>query len=395
MERSVRKASPRRSPTIGWVVGVVLVAGAVGAYLALKPPRQKPESPDVPARMAFQGGSDELQHTVIVPTLDTPMPKGRNVVWCASFQLAWNHLKTDVVKEPVRIAAADALSENLNRAQVTEADIPAESVYAAAGFLHDGIAQKIRDAVTARFPQWPAPRFEFVPPDGIIAYALLSAQVKFRTPFFDARGGMPFTDSQQKATHVTAFGLTEHDHGPQREAAQDQVSILALVTSPASSDGRADQFVVDPCMLSAPNQLVLACLPPKATLADTLAEVNRLAANGQTTDRPASANVLLIPNMAWEISHHFEELEGSDHKLLNRGFEGYFILAATQLTRLRLDRTGAAVESEGKVIGDLSESAPTPARLVFDRPFLIIMKKRGAEHPFFVMWVDNAELLVK
>jgi hypothetical protein len=23
------------------------------------------------------------------------------------------------------------------------------------------------------------------------------------------------------------------------------------------------------------------------------------------------------------------------------------------------------------------------------------MKKRGAQHPFFVMWVDNAELLCK
>ncbi len=32
---------------------------------------------------------------------------------------------------------------------------------------------------------------------------------------------------------------------------------------------------------------------------------------------------------------------------------------------------------------------------IFDRPFLIVVKKRGAERPFFVMWVDNAELLCK
>lgn len=29
----------------------------------------------------------------------------------------------------------------------------------------------------------------------------------------------------------------------------------------------------------------------------------------------------------------------------------------------------------------------------FDRPFLIYVKKRGAPHPHFVMWVENAELL--
>jgi len=30
-----------------------------------------------------------------------------------------------------------------------------------------------------------------------------------------------------------------------------------------------------------------------------------------------------------------------------------------------------------------------------DRPFLIVMKKRDAKQPFFITWVDNAELLCK
>jgi len=35
-----------------------------------------------------------------------------------------------------------------------------------------------------------------------------------------------------------------------------------------------------------------------------------------------------------------------------------------------------------------------PRHLYFNKPFLIYVKKRGAEYsPFFVMWVDNAELL--
>jgi hypothetical protein len=38
---------------------------------------------------------------------------------------------------------------------------------------------------------------------------------------------------------------------------------------------------------------------------------------------------------------------------------------------------------------------PIPMYYLFDKPFLVYMKKRGAEHPFFVMWVDNAELLDK
>ena len=38
---------------------------------------------------------------------------------------------------------------------------------------------------------------------------------------------------------------------------------------------------------------------------------------------------------------------------------------------------------------------PIPAYYFFNKPFLVYMKKRGAKHPFFVMWVDNAELLEK
>ncbi len=30
-----------------------------------------------------------------------------------------------------------------------------------------------------------------------------------------------------------------------------------------------------------------------------------------------------------------------------------------------------------------------------ESPFLVYMQKRDAEQPFFVMWVDNAELLTR
>lgn len=36
----------------------------------------------------FEGDSSELQHTIIVPTLDTPIPEGKSAIWCGSFQLA-------------------------------------------------------------------------------------------------------------------------------------------------------------------------------------------------------------------------------------------------------------------------------------------------------------------
>jgi hypothetical protein len=63
-------------------------------------------------------------------------------------------------------------------------------------------------------------------------------------------------------------------------------------------------------------------------------------------------------------------------------------LNLAQTIQFRLDRGGAELASESKV-----EVKPGASLFHFDRPFLLIMKKRGGKRPFFVMWVDNAELL--
>ena len=99
---------------------------------------------------------------------------------------------------------------------------------------------------------------------------------------------------------------------------------------------------------------------------------------------------LLIPNILFDVTHHFKELEGRDKLLLNPGFGGLWSSTALQQVRFKLDRSGAELSSEAKHM-----YAPLNRYFIFDRPFLIVMKKRGAAEPFFVMWVDNAELLCR
>jgi hypothetical protein len=100
------------------------------------------------------------------------------------------------------------------------------------------------------------------------------------------------------------------------------------------------------------------------------------------------SDVLLVPNLNWEVRHHFSELEGRGKRFQNAGLEGYYIQYAIQTICFKLDRSGAEVASDNRAL-----CAAMAAHFVFDRPFLIYMKKRGSERPFFVMWVDNAELL--
>ncbi len=63
--------------------------------------------------------------------------------------------------------------------------------------------------------------------------------------------------------------------------------------------------------------------------------------------------------------------------------------------RSLLDEFGAILDAEAGVVtlnGD--EPPPEPRRFVFDRPFLIYLQQRQAQQPYFVMWVENPEVLV-
>ncbi len=73
----------RRKRLLVWLA-VVVVAGV--GYLAFV---GRTKVPPPSATPSFAGDSKDLKQTQIVATLDTPMEKGKNVIWCASFQAAW------------------------------------------------------------------------------------------------------------------------------------------------------------------------------------------------------------------------------------------------------------------------------------------------------------------
>jgi hypothetical protein len=335
--------------------------------------------------------SDQLQHTVIVPTLDTPIPKGKNIIWCGSFQMAWSHLGDDVIGEPPQVAGAEEICARLNAAQFSEADLPPDSYYAEAGYVRDGIRERIADEMQRRFGRKPELSAAH-PEEVIVAYAFLRANVPFSIPFFDNREEFVFTDWKGEKTSVKSFGIRPKDEAAYRQL-RAQVEVLCAGWDPSKHSIGLAEYILDPCRDSEPYQLILALVEPKPTLQDTLADVeHKIATEPDPRRWPPHElgpnDVLLIPNFDWEITHHFAEMEGRERVFLNQGFGDLYLGRAEELVRFRLDRSGAELESESALAPE-----SMPLHYVFDKPFLVYIKKRGGDRPFFVMWVDNAELL--
>ncbi|MHC4240390.1 MAG: hypothetical protein ACYSUC_11675, partial [Planctomycetota bacterium] len=258
----------------------------------------------------FSGSSDSLEQTVIVPTLDIPHTAKKNVIWCSSFQLAWNKMKDDVIGEPVKVIGAEELAARLNAAEQSDADLKAESFYASAGRVKEGIIGKVRKDMAAKFPSHSVPDFSEVAayPEGILSYSYLTANVPFKYPFRQAKRDFTFTDSNGVETNVGAFGVW--GYGRQYKRMREQVEILYVQEDREATDPALlmSEFAVDLCKHSEPYQVVAAVVEPKDSLAQTLDYVH-----GQITDsqqkQTTALNLtgdLMVPEMFWQIDHRFD-----------------------------------------------------------------------------------------
>lgn len=367
------------------LIGYAATLAAVVLFAVLFLPRMGgPRSlgPHVP--ITFDGSSDKLEKTVIVPTLDTPMPEGKNVIWCASFQLAWNEFRDDVIGEPVKIPEAQQIADRLNASTIAGGVLDAGDYYAKAGYVKDGAFDEIEEQMRKRFPDIEVPQFDVEDPDLVaVMYAYLAANVKFTLPFYEQQDALRFNSEP-----VTSFGIGPDNKNVPHDLL-DQIEVLYYSGEPYEPYSASDEFIIDPCT-SSKYQIILAHIKPGATLAETLENLQAKIAEGEASPLYESEE-FLAPNMHWRVTHRFKALE--DKNLGNEGHTGRWLEVLEQRIDFRLDRSGAELKSEAR--GEMKESKSGERRFLLNRPFLIVMRKRGGQAPFFVMWVDNAELLCK
>ena len=338
---------------------------------------------------------ENLKATEVVATLEQPISKGKNAVWCASFLAVWKTLAQQPVEDPFSLKDAEDMAASLNRAPDPRATIPTEALYVASGWVHQGIIEQIQKEVVQKFPTKPAPTFPEATADCFIAYSYIEAGVKFSLPYFQNRQPLEFVDSRGQKTPVMSFGIRPEDDYAYYELRR-QPRILFC----KRDQGRKIlEFAIDLCPASKSAQIVVARIDREPTLAAAISRINKEELDRERLKRikPDFANglqgvgpndVLLVPDVSLLLSHHFSELEGKT--FTNAKLKGQRLDIAQQDILFRLDRSGAELKSESKSI-----CRPSPSHYVVDSPFLIYVSQRGSRTPFFALWIDNAEVLSK
>lgn len=109
-------------------------------------------------------------------------------------------------------------------------------------------------------------------------------------------------------------------------------------------------------------------------------------------------DMVMIPDMSFNISADF-------NKLINNTFtakhKSYRIIKAWQRIAFLLNETGAKIESEAAVemvLECLELERPVrhePKRMIFDKPFFLMLHRTDTQYPYCCMHLVNSELMVK
>ncbi|MFQ3592668.1 MAG: hypothetical protein SNJ82_05680 [Gemmataceae bacterium] len=373
---------PRQLSTASWVcilLGASLAAG-LWAYYRFHSVSSPPELPKV----AFAGPSSDLPTLAVVPTLDTPLPPGKTVLWCSAFALAWRSLCNEVAREPIRLENAQDLADRLNASDHADTDLANGDVLAMAGLARQAFESRLQRRYRQLFADRPLPTLNLAANE-VAAFAAIKVQQQFQQRFFANNNPMKFRDVAGQVYPVRSFGIFDHEQneGPPRQ----RLGVEYL----SSEEQRPDEWIVDLDRDSQPYQVLIARLPPQATFAQTWADLDAKRAAYSTQQRPAlRLEKLAIPSVSFRLQHRFTELEGKEKRFLNPRLAGLHLGLAAQSVEFCLDRHDTPQSSEATL-----DIKPSGLVLLAEHPFLVVMKKRTAPRPFLMLWLATADFLEK
>ncbi len=332
--------------------------------------------------------AEQLRETDVLPHLEGSVTAGRNYVYCATFQLAWNQSQDKIFGEPIRLAGSPPIVKDLLRGgKLTEDILPPGSYLVRAGLVKDGVVGKIREEMAHRFPDATLHLPDHLEDQWAIAYAYLQRALKFHEAFDRLKEPLVFR-SKHSPVKVACFGVRNLEELSDRDRAlAQQVTVLAYAGD--------DDFVLRLNTISEDDEMILAKVKPKETLGATLAAVRERInrRDGVREDNPTKLKreeSLVVPIVDLNVNHRYTELEG--RFLTNPKWSTIYLAIAEQGIRFRLDENGARLESTALVVTQ-SLAGQKPAQYIFDKPFLLYLKRKSSDQPYLAMWIETPELL--
>ena len=114
-------------------------------------------------------------------------------------------------------------------------------------------------------------------------------------------------------------------------------------------------------------------------------------------DLAVTNDVLVVPKLKFNLTREYSEIERL--QLIPKGTnvaKDLFLLSAVQNTKFEMNEKGVELKSESSMAFGCAKQEPAVPKhkMIFDKPFLVLMQRNSAKVPYFALWLDNPEMLV-
>lgn len=354
----------------------ILAVLVIMLFITLPAPTQELKTHDEIAGVPdLKVDAEQLKRTIVTPHMEQKIISGTNILWCSTFQLAWNELG-ELTGSPIEIKSRSHMVRIFNKKGASKNDLNEECYVAMAGLKNEGIIDKIREQLKLKFNGLAVPALlnnASTSQMTWVIYAYLFKELPFKKAFTRFHGELNFDGD-----YVDSFGI--------RQFQNDEVELARQVNVLYYKDN--DNMIIELKPEAEEDRILLAKVSPRDSLANTVKMVETRIETGEPSQMRHSED-LIIPVLNFDILRRYHELYNQPIQSANEKINGTSIGLAGQSIRFRLDEKGAVLKSEVFIADSLSFRS-----YIFNKPFLIMLMRKGAQNPYFVLWVGNSELLV-
>lgn len=293
-----------------------------------------------------------------------------DTIWCGTFQLIWNDLKNDIMKQDIVFDPQLQVVENLNKETFTTDDISEQYYYKKVGTPSIALKEEIEKAIKDKFNETSDILDDFNwernDSNDYFLYAMLKKEFEFAKSFEELENGK-FGSYE----NIEYFGIKDD---PTREL-QGQVKVLYYNSK--------EDFAIK-LETKQEDEVILCKNPEGKTFNEIYQNIKEKEQNYEGSKNLKTGELVKIPNIKLKEKTEFTELQDKPF--------GYDIRIETaiQTIEFELNREGGKVKSEAGIMMNLSDSMETEKREFFiDDTFAIFLIEEDKDTPYFAAKIND------
>jgi len=329
---------------------------------------------------------EETAGLTIVPTMSDEIKKDSS--WCGTFQLVWNDMKNEVVKQEIVFTPQEKMVENLNKEEFKAEMLSEEYYYKKYGLKSLELKSEIEKGIKDKFDQtsdildsfdWSEKGLNDPSNPNInryFFYAMLYREFEFLKEFNKLENGQ-FGESY---SNIEYFGIDEETDN----AVGNQIDVLYYNSE--------DDFALS-IRTKTEDEVIFCKKPEGKTFNEIYSKMNQKAESYTGSKKFENIDEFKAPKLEFNEMKKYEELKNKFFKTADG--RDAMIAEAIQTIQFELDEKGGKIKSEAAIdMVTLSAAVEereekTPRYFYVDDTFAIFLREAGKTLPYFAARVDD------